>query len=76
MWFDILSFLDDLYHKSGDRLPLRWACDRYDNALIEASEPPAWALRCPVCEGIQYPGLGHNQASPECTYYTGHGYGH
>lgn len=82
-WFKFFEFLDLLYHKSGNWLPLRWACDRYDNMLIDAggsdyldhsNDSPIvldlvldpYALRCPVCEGLDYPGLNHNTDSPYC----------
>lgn len=61
--FKFYEFLDLLYHKSGNFLPLRWACDRYDEMLV-GDDP--YALRCPICEGLDYPGLSHNTWSPYC----------
>lgn len=60
--------LDNLYHWSRKILPLRWACDRYDEILLSTGD--SWDYRCPVCEGIQYPGLLHNPNAEDCTEWT------
>jgi hypothetical protein len=72
VWYRTLQFLDDIYHKSGDRLPLRWVCDAYDAKLGAKPMPKkidAYALRCPVCEGLDYPGLSHNTDAEYCTHH-------
>lgn len=73
----LLERLDRLYHKSGNHLPLRWACDAYDNALSEGIEEALrdmtiladMAQRCPKCEGYDFPGVSHNRAAAECSEY-------
>lgn len=83
--FKLYEKLDTIYHTVRvfrfHLLPLRWACDRYDEMLKDADDldyyglekwddvPDPYALRCGVCEGIDYPGLTHNTDSPECSLY-------
>ena len=39
-----------------------------DRELSEMAD--TYALRCPVCEGLDYPGLNHNTDSPECSHHA------
>jgi len=67
--FRLLEALDSLYHKSGNRLPLRWACDKYDDMLTDESyvTVDAWAKSCGYCKG--YP---DQSPDPNCPYAYEH----
>jgi hypothetical protein len=82
--FKLYEKLDTIYHKLGNFRLLRFACDRYDEMLNDVDDldlldyyelekwedlPDPYALRCPVCEGIDYPGLNHNTNSVECSLF-------
>jgi hypothetical protein len=80
--FELLELLDNLFHKLGNPPGFGWICDRYDQALIDGSHSPRYrgsrrvddpyfppdpyAFSCPVCEGLDYPGLSHNSEAPYC----------
>jgi hypothetical protein len=38
-----------------------------DNRRSGAFEESGYELRCPVCEGLDYPGLTHNPDAPYCS---------
>lgn len=38
-----------------------------DNRRTSAFEGSGYELRCPVCEGLDYPGLTHNPDAPYCS---------
>jgi len=53
---------------SGRRLKDRLGPVQMENCKCQCHKDP-YALRCGVCEGIDYPGLSHNTDSPECSKY-------